>query len=205
MSELSPKNLSDYEKQLGSLDEKNESKDIEVVSEDNDSNFGVLESERDIATHVVSLHDDPTLNCWTIRAFLIGLGLSTFGGVLGTLHSLFFYYHYSQVVCFSGDLLLQTGVLYLIKSFHVLALNSVKQTVSVSTMFLAIISYVLGIAWENLIPSRGIFRWLNPASSLQTAVLRMLMICHCLAPIQQEGKCAHCHYVQCSCELRPRN
>lgn len=83
MSELSPKNLSDYEKQVGSLDEKNESKDIDVVSEDNDSHFGVLESERDIATHVVSLHDDPTLNCWTIRAFLIGLGLSTFGGVLG--------------------------------------------------------------------------------------------------------------------------
>lgn len=110
MSELSPKNLSDYEKQVGSLDEKNESKDIDVVSEDNDSNFGVLESERDIATHVVSLHDDPTLNCWTIRAFLIGLGLSTFGGVLGRFQVLLFHYHHSQVVSFSGDLLLQTGV-----------------------------------------------------------------------------------------------
>ncbi|KJA26235.1 hypothetical protein HYPSUDRAFT_307929 [Hypholoma sublateritium FD-334 SS-4] len=126
MSELSPQNISDYEKQVGSLDEKNESKDIDVVSEDSDSNFGVLESERDIATHVVSLHDDPTLNCWTIRAFLIGLGLSTFGGVLAEI------YYFKP------------------------------QTVSVSTMFLAIISYVLGVAWENLIPSRGIFRWLNP-------------------------------------------
>ena len=205
MSELSPKNLSDYEKQLGSLDEKNESKDIEVVSEDNDSNFGVLESERDIATHVVSLHDDPTLNCWTIRAFLIGLGLSTFGGVLGTLHALFPSHRYSQIVWFSGDLLFQTGVLDLIQCLHVPVLTSFKQTVSVSTMFLAIISYVLGIAWENLIPSRGIFRWLNPVGPLQTAVLQILMIYHYLAPIQQEGKCAHCHYVQCSCELRPGN
>lgn len=29
-------------------------------------------------------------------------------------------------------------------------------------MFLAIIAYVLGIAWETLVPSRGIFRYLNP-------------------------------------------
>jgi hypothetical protein len=48
------------------------------------SSFGeVLDSERDIATHVISVHDDPTLNPWTLRAFIIGLGLSAFGGVLG--------------------------------------------------------------------------------------------------------------------------
>lgn len=29
-------------------------------------------------------------------------------------------------------------------------------------MFLAIIAYVLGLAWEMLVPSRGIFRILNP-------------------------------------------
>ncbi|KAI0057185.1 OPT superfamily oligopeptide transporter [Artomyces pyxidatus] len=36
------------------------------------------------------------------------------------------------------------------------------QTVLVSTMFLAIIAYVLGIFMETVIPSRGIFRYLNP-------------------------------------------
>ncbi|THH03265.1 hypothetical protein EW145_g6393 [Phellinidium pouzarii] len=36
------------------------------------------------------------------------------------------------------------------------------QTVLVSTMFLAIIAYVLGLAMETLIPTRGWFRYLNP-------------------------------------------
>jgi hypothetical protein len=43
----------------------------------------VLQNERDIITHIISVHDDPSLNPWTLRAFLIGFGLSTFGGVLG--------------------------------------------------------------------------------------------------------------------------
>jgi OPT family small oligopeptide transporter len=114
----------DYEKQLA-YDEKKDLKDVDVVSED-DSNFGVLENERDIATHVVSIHDDPSLNPWTIRAFVIGIGLSAFGGVLAEI------YYFKP------------------------------QTVLVSVMFLAIISYVLGIAMETVIPSRGIFRYLNP-------------------------------------------
>lgn len=46
----------------------------------------VLHSERDLVTHVISVIDDPSLNPWTIRAFLIGLGLSTFGGILGSLN-----------------------------------------------------------------------------------------------------------------------
>lgn len=44
----------------------------------------VLENERDIATHVISTGDDPSLSPWTFRAFFIGIGLSAFGGVLGT-------------------------------------------------------------------------------------------------------------------------
>jgi hypothetical protein len=77
------KTPSDYEKQIH-LDDKDAFKQAEVDSaHDSDSDFAVLSSERDIATHIVSLHDDPTLNPWTIRAFIIGLGLSAFGGVLG--------------------------------------------------------------------------------------------------------------------------
>ena len=43
----------------------------------------VLENERDIATHVISTGDDPTLSPWTFRPLFIGIGLSAFGGVLG--------------------------------------------------------------------------------------------------------------------------
>jgi hypothetical protein len=43
----------------------------------------VLRNERDLVTHVISVHDDPSLNPWTFRSFFIGIGLSAFGGVLG--------------------------------------------------------------------------------------------------------------------------
>ena len=70
--------LADYEKQAFKQDE------IESESTRNsDGSFGVLNSERDIATNIISIHDDPNLNPWTLRAFVIGFGLSAFGGVLG--------------------------------------------------------------------------------------------------------------------------
>ena len=47
------------------------------------TNSIVLQDERDIVTHVISVHDDPSLNPWTFRSFFIGIGLSAFGGVLG--------------------------------------------------------------------------------------------------------------------------
>ncbi|KAH9481332.1 Oligopeptide transporter 5 [Psilocybe cubensis] len=112
----------DHEKQQAHL---GDSKDIEVIS-DQDSGFGVLEDERDIATHVITVADDPSLNPWTFRAFIVGIGLSAFGGVLAEI------YYFKP------------------------------QTVLVSTMFLAIISYVLGIAMEAVIPTKGLFRYLNP-------------------------------------------
>jgi hypothetical protein len=62
--------------------------DVESATFDADSEEGVLSNEREIATHIISVDDDPSLNPWTFRAFFIGLGLSTFGGVLGEL---FFY------------------------------------------------------------------------------------------------------------------
>ena len=73
----------DHEKQfeLYPLDDKDAFKQGEIESAHD--NFGVLDSERDITTQIISVHDDPTLNPWTLRAFVVGLGLSTFGGVLG--------------------------------------------------------------------------------------------------------------------------
>lgn len=60
-------------------------KDIESaasVGEDGDDDH-VISDYRDLITHVISVEDDPTLNCWTFRVLVIGIGLSAFGGVLG--------------------------------------------------------------------------------------------------------------------------
>lgn len=57
--------------------------DVETATTEVESTTGVLHNERDIVTNVISVADDPSLNPWTVRAFIIGIGLSTFGGVLG--------------------------------------------------------------------------------------------------------------------------
>lgn len=101
-------------------------KDIESGSSLDGSSDEVLSDARELVTHVISVEDDPSLNPWTFRTAVIGLGLSTFGGVLAEI------YYFKP------------------------------QTVLVSTMFLAIISYVLGIAMETLIPRRGWLKYLNP-------------------------------------------
>ena len=77
--------LADHEKQLSRMEsEIDTSKRGEITSvHDSDIDFGVLDSERDIATNIIIVHDDPTLNPWTLRAFVLGFGLSAFGGVLG--------------------------------------------------------------------------------------------------------------------------
>ncbi|KAF8896110.1 OPT oligopeptide transporter protein-domain-containing protein [Infundibulicybe gibba] len=119
--------LVSQEKDLSPMDEKMDIKHIDVEStEGSESEFGVLHDERDIATTVITVEDDPSLNPWTIRAFIIGIGLSAFGGVLAEI------YYFKP------------------------------QTVLVSTMFLAIISYVLGISMETVTPTWGVFRYLNP-------------------------------------------
>ena len=70
----------DPEKQFSPSDSKDASNSaqIESAQHDSESNFGVLDTELDIATHIVSVRDDPTLNPWTLRAFIVGLGLSAF-------------------------------------------------------------------------------------------------------------------------------
>ncbi|KAG6865789.1 hypothetical protein C0991_011781 [Blastosporella zonata] len=117
------------EKSVPALDEKTlESKPSDVESiEAVLPDTKVIENERDLITNVISVGDDSSLNPWTIRAFVIGIGLSAFGGVLAEI------YYFKP------------------------------QTVSVSTMFLAIISYVMGMAWSSVMPTRGVVgRWLNP-------------------------------------------
>lgn len=105
------KTPSDFEKQISPSDDKDPFKQTEVDSaHDSDSDFGVLHSERDIATRIVSVHDDPNLNPWTLRAFIIGLGLSAFGGVLGKLFTFLYRNSLALKLVNSGDLLLQTSM-----------------------------------------------------------------------------------------------
>ena len=72
-----------------SMDEKRFSvKDFEktidgMSSSDGDSDVGILSDARELVTHVISIEDDPSLNPWTFRTLILGIGLSTFGGVLG--------------------------------------------------------------------------------------------------------------------------
>ncbi|KAG1830315.1 OPT oligopeptide transporter protein-domain-containing protein [Suillus variegatus] len=108
--------------------------DIETSTGEDTDEIVVLQNERDIATHVISVDDDPNLNPWTFRAFFIGLGLSAFGGSLAQIY-------YFKPASFG------------------LAL---QQTILVSVMFLGIISYVIGLAMETFIPRHGLLRYLNP-------------------------------------------
>ncbi|KZP11804.1 OPT superfamily oligopeptide transporter [Athelia psychrophila] len=100
--------------------------DVESTKDSHDGGDVVLQDERDIATHVITIDDDPTANPWTFRSFFIGIGLSAFGGVLAEI------YYFKP------------------------------QTVYVSTLFLAIIAYVIGIFMEAIIPRNGWLRYLNP-------------------------------------------
>ena len=156
----------DYEKQSSfHSDDKDAFKQAEVdFALESDSDFAVLSTERDIATHIVSVHDDPTLNPWTIRAFVIGLGLSTFGGVLGKSESKFA--SLSGVKTFDQRRYTtsnQFGLVFFFRCELILK-NCQQQTVLVSTLFLAIISYILGITLETVIPRTGFLRILNPVS-----------------------------------------
>ena len=122
----------------------------------------VLYSEREIVTHIISVDDDPSLNPWTFRALFIGLGLSAFGGSLGMFIS-----RPASALCF----LYRTAEIYYFKPVgirdnHIHSARSSRrqQTIGISLMFLAIISYILGSATEIFIPRHGPFRFLNPVS-----------------------------------------
>ena len=62
--------------------------EIASIPPADDASNVVLHSEREIATHVISVDDDPSLNPWTFRAWFLGLGLSAFGSSLGMLMSI---------------------------------------------------------------------------------------------------------------------
>lgn len=54
----------------------------QLASSDSDHKID-LSDARELVASIVSTDDDPSLNPWTFRTLVIGIGLSTFGGVLG--------------------------------------------------------------------------------------------------------------------------
>ena len=85
MPPVDKKSLPDHGKRLSPLDNDDDTfKQAEIRSaHESLIDFGVLDSERDIATNIIIVRDDSSLNPWTLRAFVLGFGLSAFGGVLG--------------------------------------------------------------------------------------------------------------------------
>ncbi|KAG1862488.1 OPT oligopeptide transporter protein-domain-containing protein [Suillus subalutaceus] len=125
------------EKALRTSDESFDGKgDVETatVDADSDSEEGVLSNERDIATHIISVDDDSSLNPWTFVHSLSVLASQP----LAEYSVSFFEFVFTEIYYFK------------------------PQTVLVSLMFLAVVSYILGVFMETVIPRRGLLRYLNP-------------------------------------------
>ena len=74
--------------------------------------------------------------------------------------------------------------------------DCLQEPVYVSTMFLTVISYVLGIAMENVIPRWGRLRFLNPVCATCGSAFRLINTVH-KGPFQQEGAHVHSHNGKC--------
>ncbi|KAF8578774.1 OPT superfamily oligopeptide transporter [Ramaria rubella] len=71
-----------YEVPYGKEDGKHEDSDV-----DSDIHVDVIRKAEDVATAVITTDDDPTLPVWTFRTVFLGIGLSAFGAVLGTIYT----------------------------------------------------------------------------------------------------------------------
>ena len=57
------------------LDE-SESSEADDADDEEEGIEEILADARDLITHVISVEDDPSLNPWTFRVLIIGIGLS---------------------------------------------------------------------------------------------------------------------------------
>ncbi|KAF7307899.1 hypothetical protein MKEN_01150600 [Mycena kentingensis (nom. inval.)] len=59
--------------------------DVRAIDLDDNGKERPIVTDVDVATRLISLEDDPTLQAFTFRMWLLGLGLSCFGAVLGQI------------------------------------------------------------------------------------------------------------------------
>ncbi|KAF8877581.1 OPT oligopeptide transporter protein-domain-containing protein [Gymnopilus junonius] len=93
-----------------------------------------IATDLDYSLRLLSLDDDPTLPIWTFRMWFLSLGLACFGAVLGQI-----FYFRPQTVASVAFTDLIGKLIYAPK-------------ISVSQLFLQIVSYILGKILEEIIP-----------------------------------------------------
>ncbi len=115
----------------------------------------------DILTHTIHVEDDPTLNAITFRTIFLGKFWDReIRACIGT----------SSNLCLASAIVLNLMLTYIagtglsLFGGKISAIYYFKpQTISVSTVFLAVITYMLGELMAIFIPRNGIIgRWLNP-------------------------------------------
>ena len=82
---------------------------FDVTQEDHFGEVAVLTDAKDVLTHVIHVHDDPTLSPWTLRAWFVG-ELHRFVH-FSLIHALTFTSHWAGHIRISppGDLLFQAS------------------------------------------------------------------------------------------------
>jgi hypothetical protein len=135
------------EKDLGSAIPTSDSEEnsVYVYEKDNmarDDTGRIVVETSELAITALHVDDDPTLSPWTFRTFFLGMYVASLSTEQCSRQT------GSGLACFGSVL----ATIYMFK----------PQSVSVSVIFLALISYVLGEAIALFIPRKGILKWLNP-------------------------------------------
>ncbi|SZF01377.1 unnamed protein product [Blumeria hordei] len=125
------------------ITEKNHDVECSRKVSENSAAVTVSRNAQDMVLRALKTDDDPSLNPWTLRMFLIGIGLSSFGSILATI--------------------------FMFK----------PQSVSVSVIFMSIISYFIGNAMATFLPSKGLIgRWINPHSFNSKEHIAIIIMSH---------------------------
>ncbi|RDB18213.1 Oligopeptide transporter 9 [Hypsizygus marmoreus] len=79
-----------FDEKNGSVDETESIRgdvydDLRIIDMGEDGKERPIETDIDVATRLISLEDDPTLQAFTFRMWFLGIGLSCFGAVLGQI------------------------------------------------------------------------------------------------------------------------
>ena len=69
-------------------------------------------------------------------------------------------------------------------------------------MFIAVVSYLMGIFMETFIPRRGFLGWLNPVNHLLYPRFPLVSKYALTGTVQQERERLYCYYGKRSSELR---
>lgn len=131
-------------------------------------------SAKELVTNVLHVDDDPTLNPWTFRMWFLGKFMSRPGSGLHLLEQFW-------LTDIGGGLSLFGSVLATIYYFK-------PQTVYVSVIFLAVISYILGELMAKIFSHQWLDRPLVQSPQ-----------------VQPQGTCRDCHHGFGGCQLCPWN